>query len=130
MSKRRLSRWYPLLLTSGAGLFLEMAVIRWIAAQVRLFSYFKNLALLAAFLGLAFGGMILLSLPLLFAGLVFSESLLRTRESARPLASNLSGSVAGGVLENASLLWGIKSLYIIAAMVYVGALVSPSLQRE
>jgi hypothetical protein len=78
----------------------------------------------------AIGGMTLLSLPLFFAGLIFSESLRRTRESTRPLASNLSGSVAGGVLEYASLLWGIKSLYIIAAIVYVGALLASSLQRE
>jgi hypothetical protein len=46
--KQALMRWYPLLLICSISLFLEMAVIRWIAAEVRLFSYFKNLALLAA----------------------------------------------------------------------------------
>ncbi len=50
-----IKRWYSLLLISSLGLFLELAVIRWIAGEVRLFSYFKNLPLLAAFLGLAIG---------------------------------------------------------------------------
>jgi hypothetical protein len=68
--------------------------------------------------------MTLLSLPLLFAGLIFSESLRRAGETARPLASNLSGSVVGGMLEYGSLWWGIKSLYVIAAVVYAGALVA------
>src|SRR5512137_1263497 len=48
-------RWLPLFLVSGLGLFFELAIIRWMSAEVRLFSYFKNLPLLAAFLGLAIG---------------------------------------------------------------------------
>jgi hypothetical protein len=62
-----------------------------------------------------------LSLPMFFAGLIFSESLRRAGETARPLASNLSGSFAGGVLEYGSLLWGVKSMYLIAMVVYAGA---------
>lgn len=78
----------------------------------------------------ALGSMILLSLPLFFAGLIFGESLRRAGETARPLASNLSGSVAGGVLEYGSLLWGIKSLYVIAAVVYAGALIASRTRRK
>jgi hypothetical protein len=72
----------------------------------------------------------ILSLPLLFAGLIFGESLRRAGETAKPLASNLSGSVAGGVLEYSSLLWGLKSLHLVAAVVYLGALIASQLQRE
>jgi len=68
--------------------------------------------------------MVILSSPLFFAGLIFGESLRRAGETSRPLASNLSGSVAGGVLEYGSLWWGIKSLYLIAAVVYFGALLA------
>lgn len=64
---------------------------------------------------------VLLSLPLFFSGLIFSESLRRAGEAARPLASNLSGTMAGGILEYGSLIWGIKSLYLIAMAVYAGA---------
>jgi hypothetical protein len=73
---------------------------------------------------------ILLSLPLFFSGLIFGESLRRTGNAAKPLASNLSGSVAGGVLEYGSLLWGIKSLYVIAAVVYIGALIASQAKQE
>ena len=66
-------------------------------------------------------GTFFLSLPMFFAGLIFGESLRRAGETARPLASNLSGSFAGGVLEYGSLLWGVKSLYLIAIVVYAGA---------
>ena len=48
-------RWLPLVLISSLGLFLELAIIRWISAEVRLFSYLKNIPPLAAFLGLAIG---------------------------------------------------------------------------
>jgi hypothetical protein len=72
----------------------------------------------------------LLSLPLFFAGLIFGESLRRAKETARPLASNLSGAVVGGVLEYGSLLWGIKSLYIVAAVVYAAAFLTHLLRRD
>jgi len=75
-------------------------------------------------------GMILLSLPLFFAGLVFAESLGRAGETSRPLASNLSGAVAGGVLEYGSLWWGIKSLYVIAALLYAGAFLASRRARR
>jgi len=95
-------------------------------------TYFLPLDLLIGFSPVvrAIGSMVLLSLPLFFAGLIFSESLRRAGETARPLASNLSGSVVGGVLEYGSLLWGIKSLYVIAALVYLGALFASRMRRE
>jgi len=67
----------------------------------------------------ALSSMFFLSLPLFFSGLIFSESLRRAGETARPLASNLSGSVAGGILEYGSLMWGVKSLYLIAIIIYI-----------
>ncbi|HET92235.1 MAG TPA: hypothetical protein ENN99_16070 [Chloroflexi bacterium] len=95
-------------------------------------TYFFPLDLLIGFPAAirAVASMVLLSLPLFFAGMIFSESLRRTGETAVPLASNLSGSVAGGVLEYGSLLWGIKSLYIIGAVVYVAAMLASRLQRR
>src|SRR3989304_3695507 len=54
-ARRFFQRWSPLFLVSSVGLFLELAVIRWLSSEVRLFSYFKSLPLLAAFLGLAIG---------------------------------------------------------------------------
>ena len=51
------SRWLlsQLLLASFLTIFLELAVIRWIAVEVRIFAYIKNLALLVCFLGFGLG---------------------------------------------------------------------------
>lgn len=51
-------QYFPLFIISSIGLFLELAVVRWLSAEVRLFSYYKNLPLLAVFLGLAIGFML------------------------------------------------------------------------
>lgn len=77
----------------------------------------------------AWMSMVLLSLPLFFAGLIFGASLETAGELAGPLASNLSGSFVGGILEYGSLIWGIKSLYVIAAMMYGGAFAASRLQK-
>lgn len=44
-----------LFLVSVAGLFLEIVLIRWISVEIRIFAYFKNLALLACFIGFGLG---------------------------------------------------------------------------
>src|SRR5664279_5819185 len=51
------SSWNPLLmlLASALTLFGELAIIRWIATEVRVFAYVKNLALLLCFLGFGLG---------------------------------------------------------------------------
>src|SRR6202043_4046674 len=49
--------WSPfqLMVASFLLLFAELAFIRWIAVEVRIFAYFKNLALLLCFLGFGLG---------------------------------------------------------------------------
>src|SRR5271166_5160744 len=48
-------KMWRLLLASFMVLFAELAFIRWIAVEVRIFAYFKNLALLLCFLGFGMG---------------------------------------------------------------------------
>ena len=52
-----IERWSlpQLLLASFITLFAELAFIRWIAVEIRVFAYFKNLALLLCFLGFGLG---------------------------------------------------------------------------
>jgi hypothetical protein len=47
--------WAPLTLITSVSLFLELALIRWVSGDVQIFSYLKNMPLLAAFLGLSIG---------------------------------------------------------------------------
>ena len=46
---------WQLLLASFLTLFAELALIRWIAVELWIFAYFKNLALLLCFLGFGLG---------------------------------------------------------------------------
>jgi hypothetical protein len=47
-----------LFLVSFLGLFFEILIIRWLSTEVRLFAYYKNLPLIAAFMGLGIGFML------------------------------------------------------------------------
>jgi len=50
------SRHYLELLAIGAfTLFLELLLIRWLATEIRVFAYFKNLTLIACFFGIGWG---------------------------------------------------------------------------
>ena len=51
------ARWslFDLILASFLTLFAELAFIRWIAVEIRVFAYFKNLALLLCFVGFGLG---------------------------------------------------------------------------
>lgn len=73
--------------------------------------------------------MLLLSSPLFFSGLIFSESLKRAKDTSWPLASNLSGAVLGGILEYSSLALGIKGLYLMAGIVYLSAFAASRFQK-
>lgn len=44
-----------LVLASFLGLFFELALIRWLGTEIKVFAYLKNIVLIAAFLGLGLG---------------------------------------------------------------------------
>lgn len=60
-----------------------------------------------------------ISLPVFFAGIVFATSLRKLETVEVAFGSNLLGSVVGGMLEYSSLVFGIRSLYVVAAFVYI-----------
>lgn len=96
-----------------------------------LFGYYFPLARIAGYNPLIKGlvGTTVLCLPLFFAGMIFSESLKRFGETSHPIASNFSGSAVGGILEYGSIWWGIKSLYLVALVLYIGAMMAAIRQR-
>lgn len=61
------------------------------------------------------------ALPLFFAALIFASSVRRRANLAPALASNLIGSVLGGLLENLSLWTGIAGLSVLAIAVYAAS---------
>lgn len=60
-------------------------------------------------------------LPLFFAALIFASSITEKAGLAMPLASNLIGSVLGGLLENLAMALGISALSLVALVIYGGS---------
>jgi hypothetical protein len=61
---------------------------------------------------------LVLTLPLFFAGLIFSSELARGGEIGPALAANLFGAMLGGFLEYNSMYWGFSSLYPFGMALY------------
>jgi SAM-dependent methyltransferase len=59
--------------------------------------------------------------PLFVAGLLFASTLRERNDLAPALASNLIGSVLGGLLENLSMVFGISALSLVALVVYAAS---------
>jgi hypothetical protein len=57
--------------------------------------------------------------PVAFASIVFVRSFAEYKFSGQALGSNLLGALVGGMLESVSLWTGIRSLIIIAAILYL-----------
>jgi hypothetical protein len=64
---------------------------------------------------------LVLCVPVFFAGMVFIQSFARDAFSSDALGSNLLGAVVGGMLESMSLWTGIRSLLVFAAALYVAS---------
>ena len=67
--------------------------------------------------------------PVFFAGIVFIQSYAEANFSSEALGSNLLGALVGGILESVSLWTGIRSLLILAALLYLASLLTLSGRR-
>ncbi|MFH1857683.1 MAG: hypothetical protein ABH845_02090, partial [Candidatus Omnitrophota bacterium] len=65
-----------------------------------------------------------MSLPIFFAGILFSSLFSQTKDRSGAIASNLMGAMVGGMTECFSFLIGIKALLIVAVLFYLCALIS------
>jgi hypothetical protein len=68
-------------------------------------------------------GGLLNALPIGFAGVIFSTLLSRSEDATSSLGSNLVGAMAGGCLEYASIVTGLRFLTAIAIALYGAAFV-------
>jgi hypothetical protein len=67
-----------------------------------------------------FGALLALS-PVMFANIIFAKLLGQAQDTTRSLASNLMGSVFGGIAEYLSLVIGYRALVPIVAVLYAVA---------
>jgi SAM-dependent methyltransferase len=58
------------------------------------------------------------AIPIFFAGLLFATEFRSVEAPAAALGANMLGAVVGGLLENLSLIIGMKALLIVAAVLY------------
>ncbi len=61
---------------------------------------------------------VVFAVPVFFAGLLFAAEFRATDTPASALGANMLGAVVGGLLENTSLVFGMKALLLIAAILY------------
>ncbi|MEO3794611.1 spermidine synthase [Nonomuraea sp. B10E15] len=62
-------------------------------------------------------------LPIFAANIVFAKRFADTADATTSFGANLLGAMVGGCLEYAALIIGYKGLLIVAALLYIGALV-------
>jgi hypothetical protein len=67
-------------------------------------------------------GGIAFAIPIFFAGIIFSSELRTRGDAAAALGCNLCGAVVGGLLENLSMLIGLKAIGLLALAIYLGSL--------
>ena len=113
-------------LASFLVLFLEVALIRWMPAYIRLLAYFSNFILLASFLGIGVGCLLASSrhrlfrwFPLLQAGVIVAVQQFRL-EVAVPTAGSIyfsSGTAEKVVLVESTML--LPLLFVIVAALFV-----------
>jgi hypothetical protein len=65
----------------------------------------------------------LMALPLFFAGILFANFYRSAASPGVALGYNLFGAMVGGILEYASMAWGVNSLNLISLAAYTGVAV-------
>src|SRR5215467_6050345 len=116
--------------------FLGNYLVQWLNIKRSAIAYFFLFSALAAgWLAARSGGFgstplgrletaALLSLPLLFSGIVFSTLLSARGHISGIMAMNLLGAIVGGLLEYNSMYLGFQALYLMAMACYALAFVS------
>jgi hypothetical protein len=116
--------------------FLGNCTVHWLNIKNPLLPYLFILATLAfgwfvarsgGFSSTAIGRLettLVLTCPLLFSGIVFSTLLSAKGQISGMMAMNLLGAICGGLLEYNSMYFGFRSLYLVAMVCYLLALVS------
>ena len=67
---------------------------------------------------------VVLTCPLFFSGMVFSTLLSAQSRISKVMSMNLLGAMCGGILEYNSMYFGFRFLYLLAAGLYLAALLS------
>jgi len=124
-----MKKYSKLFFISFASLFLEIACIRWFNSNVVMLSYFSNFVLLACFLGLGIGMLLVFKktdfivlFPSIFLILcvIFWKVIIRlTVNSDISVYFTASGFAKGVPLYNASAWWFLPVIFILATIMFI-----------
>ena len=106
----------PSVSTKLAYLGLAISIAAAYALPVR-WLFVDNVWLRAVVAGVA------LCLPVFFAGIIFVKGFANVKFDGHAMGSNLFGALIGGMLESFSLWGGLKSLLVIALVLYAASYV-------
>jgi hypothetical protein len=95
-----------------AGIFVSMLVSYLVPMQSLFFASYWLKALTT---------IVVLGIPVFFAGIVFIRSFAGAGFQGAALGSNLFGALVGGLLESLSMWTGIRSLLIVAGLLYLAS---------
>jgi len=121
--------------------FLGNCLVQWLNIKRPLVPYLLLLmALAGGWLSSGSGGfpstpmgrletVVVLTVPLLFSGIVFSTLLSTKVQISGVMAMNLVGAILGGLLEYNSMYLGFRALYLVAMACYFLALVADLVLR-
>jgi hypothetical protein len=103
----RTARPIPKLSVLG-GLLVGLALAYWMPFQ----RFSGSPAMVGAFATVIF------AVPIFFAGILFATEFRTVASPSAALGANMLGAVVGGLLENLSLLFGIRALLLVAMLLY------------
>ena len=95
-----------------AGLFLSLGLMFAVPPNQLFFESWTVRAIVAT---------LVLCTPVFFAGIIFISSFAKAGFRGCALGSNLFGALIGGLLESTSMWFGLQSLTVLAALLYVGS---------
>jgi SAM-dependent methyltransferase len=104
-----------------AGLFASLAASYIVPIEKLFFEAFALRAVVST---------LVLCLPVFFAGIIFVSSFADAHFRGSALGSNLFGAMAGGLLESLSLWFGLRSITLLAAIIYAGSALVLLLRRR
>jgi hypothetical protein len=106
------ARWNPSLRLVYAGLF-AVVIIDYLFPLQRLLGL--------SFWAQVFAAGLRVAAPMFFAGIIFARWFQQTKTPSSALGANLIGAVLGGLLEYLSLVIGLRHLYLLVLVFYVGS---------
>ncbi len=120
------------------GVLIMVLLANLVASRLRGFSFYLYLPLVASvgflyffpsqnvlawsFLGRLIYSLLVIPLPIFFAGLIFSSTFRQSEDPSFSFGSNMLGAMVGGFVEYLGMITGMKALLLVVVVFYLASL--------